>query len=295
MATVTRKGILLAGGKNTRLHPTTLAIAKAMLPVYDKPMLYYSLSTLMLAGIREILIITNPLMQDALKELVKDGSQWGVEIKVAEQLEPRGIADAILIAQDVGFLQAQPCALALADNIFYGRGLIKVLQQAAAQTTGATVLAHQVPDPASFGVVEIAANGKAISLEEKPAQPKSNLAVVGCYFYDNQAFELTKELQLSARGELEITDLNKKYLEQQQLQVEQLGRGVAWFDAGTFESLADASTLVRVVQNQQQQMIACPEEIAYNSGWIDKEKLSEIVATMGKNKYSSYLHELLSR
>lgn len=292
MAEISRKGILLAGGRNTRLHPTTLAIGKAMLPIYDKPMLYYSLSSLMMAGIRDVLIITNPEMIEPLAQQVGDGSQWGMNIRCAEQLEPRGIADALLIAHEQKFLQDEPCALVLGDNIFYGRGLVNVLQTANAQSTGATVLAHQVPDPSQFGVVEIDKDGNAISLEEKPAKPKSQLAVVGCYFYDSHAYEITKSLKPSARGELEITDLNRVYMEQGQLQVQQLGRGVAWFDAGTFDSLADATNLVRVVQNQQNLMIACPEEIAFNNEWIDADKLGELAQGMGKNKYSEYLTQL---
>ena len=285
------KGIILAGGKGTRLLPLTMAVSKQLLPVYDKPMIYYPLTLLMMAGIRHILIINDAQNQPAYQNLLGDGSQWGLKIEYAIQTQPRGLADAFIVGRD--FVQNQPVALVLGDNIFYGRGLISLLNSAAKTTEGAVVFAYPVRDPQNFGVVEIDQNYKAISLEEKPAQPKSNLAVPGIYFYDHRVVDFALQLKPSARGELEITDLNRIYMEEGSLKVIVLGRGVAWLDAGTHESLLQASHFVQVVEERQGLMISCPEEIAFRMGYINKKKLRELVSLNTGSKYGEYLQQLL--
>ena len=285
------KGIILAGGKGTRLLPLTMAVSKQLLPVYDKPMIYYPLSLLMMAGIRHILIINDAQNQPAYQNLLGDGSQWGLKFEYAIQTQPRGLADAFIVGRD--FVQNQPAALVLGDNIFYGRGLISLLNSAAKTTEGAVVFAYPVRNPQNFGVVEIDQNYKAISLEEKPTQPKSNLAVPGIYFYDHRVVDFALQLKPSPRGELEITDLNRIYMEEGSLKVIVLGRGVAWLDAGTHESLLQASHFVQVVEERQGLMISCPEEIAFRMGYIGKESLQELVSLNTGSKYGEYLQQLL--
>jgi len=285
------KGIILAGGKGTRLLPLTTAVSKQLLPVYDKPMIYYPLSLLMMAGIRHILIINDAQNQPAYQNLLGDGSQWGLKFEYAIQTQPRGLADAFIVGRD--FVQNQPSALVLGDNIFYGRGLISLLNSAAKTTEGAVVFAYPVRNPQNFGVVEIDQNYKAISLEEKPTQPKSNLAVPGIYFYDHRVVDFALQLKPSPRGELEITDLNRIYMEEGSLKVIVLGRGVAWLDAGTHESLLQASHFVQVVEERQGLMISCPEEIAFRMGYIGKESLQELVSLNTGSKYGEYLQQLL--
>jgi len=285
------KGIILAGGKGTRLLPLTTAVSKQLLPVYDKPMIYYPLSLLMMAGIRHILIINDAQNQPAYQNLLGDGSQWGLKFEYAIQTQPRGLADAFIVGRD--FVQNQPAALVLGDNIFYGRGLISLLNSAAKTTEGAVVFAYPVRNPQNFGVVEIDQNYKAISLEEKPTQPKSNLAVPGIYFYDHRVVDFALQLKPSPRGELEITDLNRIYMEEGSLKVIVLGRGVAWLDAGTHESLLQASHFVQVVEERQGLMISCPEEIAFRMGYIGKESLQELVSLNTGSKYGEYLQQLL--
>ncbi|NLJ61915.1 MAG: glucose-1-phosphate thymidylyltransferase RfbA [Alcaligenaceae bacterium] len=285
------KGILLAGGSNTRLHPVTLAINKQLLPIYDKPMIYYPLSTLMLAGIRDILVISTP--QDILRfeQLLGDGSQWGLNLSYAVQPSPDGLAQAYMIGAD--FVGNHPSVLVLGDNIFYGHHFHKLLQSSCRRQIGATVFAYHVHDPERYGVVEFTPTGKVLSLEEKPTQPKSNYAVMGLYFYDNQAVDLVRDLKPSARGELEITDLNKLYLAQNQLHVEIMGRGYAWLDTGTPESLLEASQFIATIENRQGLKISCPEEIAYRQGWIDAEQLQRLATPLAKNSYGQYLMGLL--
>ncbi|WP_300647062.1 glucose-1-phosphate thymidylyltransferase RfbA [Paenalcaligenes sp.] len=285
------KGILLAGGSNTRLHPVTLAINKQLLPIYDKPMIYYPLSTLMLAGIRDILVISTP--QDILRfeQLLGDGSQWGLNLSYAVQPSPDGLAQAYMIGAD--FVGNHPSVLVLGDNIFYGHHFHKLLQSTCQRQIGATVFAYHVHDPERYGVVEFTPTGKVLSLEEKPTQPKSNYAVMGLYFYDNQAVDLVRDLKPSARGELEITDLNKLYLAQNQLHVEIMGRGYAWLDTGTPESLLEASQFIATIENRQGLKISCPEEIAYRQGWIDAEQLQRLATPLAKNSYGQYLMGLL--
>ena len=287
-----KKGIILAGGAGSRLHPLTISVSKQLMPVYDKPMIYYPLSILMLAGIQEILVITTPEDRGAFARLLGDGSQWGLNISYAVQPEPGGLAQAFLIGES--FIAGDPVALVLGDNIFYGHGLRLQLRAAAQQSSGATVFAYHVNDPERYGVVQFDDDKKAIGIEEKPSQPKSNYAVTGLYFYDSQVTEMAKSLKPSPRGELEITDLNRVYLEQGALHVELMGRGVAWLDTGTYESLMEAANFIEVIQRRQGLKISCPEEIAYKLGYIDAGQVEAIAHGLKQNEYGQYLLKMLA-
>ena len=286
-----RKGIILAGGSGTRLYPATQTVSKQLLPVYDKPMVYYPLSALMLAGIRDVLIISTPQDTPRFQQLLGDGAKWGMSFQYVVQPRPEGIAQAFVLGAD--FIGSQRCALVLGDNIFYGHNLSQILQAAAQRERGATVFAYRVQDPERYGVIEIDAEGSALSLEEKPTQPKSRYAVTGLYFYDEQVVDLTRTLQPSARGELEITDLNRLYLERGQLHAEIMGRGMAWLDTGTHDSLLEASSFIQTIEKRQGLKVACPEEIAFRAGYIDAAQLQRLAAALVNSGYGAYLRDLL--
>ncbi|MBZ1350084.1 glucose-1-phosphate thymidylyltransferase RfbA [Alcaligenaceae bacterium LF4-65] len=291
--TLTRKGLILAGGSGTRLYPATLAVSKQLMPVYDKPMIYYPLSTLMLAGIREVLIISTP--QDTLRfeELLKDGSQWGMDLKYVVQPRPEGLAQAFILGRS--FIDNHPSTLILGDNIFYGHDLVAKLRAAASQTNSSTVFAYHVPDPERYGVIEFDEHLRVLSIEEKPLRPKSQYAATGLYFYDNQVCDIAAGIKPSARGELEITDINNQYLERGQLNVEIMGRGFAWLDTGTHDSMLEAASFISTLQKRQGLQVACPEEIAYAQKWITAEELQRLAQPLAKTAYGQYLLNLLNR
>ncbi|MEM9279426.1 MAG: glucose-1-phosphate thymidylyltransferase RfbA [Pseudomonadota bacterium] len=290
--TSTRKGIVLAGGLGTRLHPLTTVTSKQLLPVYDKPMIYYSLSILLLAGINDIILISSPQALPQFRELLGDGSEWGIKLQYIEQANPNGIAEALILSED--HIKGQPCALILGDNIFYGNGLTGFLREADARKEGATVFSYRVRDPYSYGIVEVDKNGKALSIEEKPQKPKSNLAVTGLYFYDENALEVAKNIKPSARGELEITAVNAEYLNRSQMFVAPLHRGFAWFDAGTIDDLMAASEFVRQIEKRQGQKICCPEEICLYRNWLSDEELEIVLSGRKRSEYNNYLRDLLA-
>jgi len=287
------KGIILAGGSGTRLYPLTRSVSKQLLPVYDKPMIYYPLGILMLAGIRDILIITTPHDAGAFRELLGDGSQWNIRLQYAVQPEPNGLAEAFIIGRD--FLAGDSCCLILGDNIFYGHGLVEQLREAVQRGQGATIFGYRVRDPERYGVAEFDADGRVVGLEEKPSEPKSNYAITGLYFYDGQVSQLAAGLRPSKRGELEITDLNRIYLEQSRLHLQRLGRGVAWLDTGTHESLMMAGSFIETIEQRQGMKICCPEEIAYSAGWISNQQLQALGEFLRQNSYGQYLLDLARR